>query len=48
MDIHLSKKSIFSDRADNLEDRRVREVRIKVDNPKAVLIVSRVECIIEL
>jgi multidrug resistance efflux pump len=45
---YLSKKSIFSDRADNLEDRRVREVRIKVDNPKAVLIGSRVECIIEL
>lgn len=45
---YLSKKSIFSDRADNLEDRRVREVRIRVDNPKAVLIGSRVECIIEL
>lgn len=45
---YLSKKSIFSDRADNLEDRRVREVHVRVDNPKAVLIGSRVECIISL
>jgi multidrug resistance efflux pump len=45
---YLSKKSIFSDRADNLEDRRVREVRVHVDNPSAVLIGSRVECIIKL
>lgn len=45
---YLSKKSIFSDRADNLEDRRVREVRITIDNPSAVLIGSRVECIIQL
>lgn len=45
---YLSKKSIFSDRADNLEDRRVREVRVKIDNPEAVLIGSRVECIIKL
>lgn len=45
---YLSKKSIFSDRADNLEDRRVREVRVRVDNPSAVLIGSRMECIIKL
>jgi multidrug efflux pump subunit AcrA (membrane-fusion protein) len=45
---YLSKKSIFSDRADNLEDRRVREVHVRVNNPKAVLIGSRVECIILL
>jgi multidrug resistance efflux pump len=45
---YLSKKSIFSDRADNLEDRRVREVHVRVDNPTAVLIGSRVECIISL
>ena len=44
----LSKKSIFSDKADNLEDRRVREVRIKIDKPESVLIGSRVECIIKL
>jgi len=45
---YLSKKSIFSDRADNLEDRRVREVRIQIDRPGAVLIGSRVECVIKL
>ena len=44
----LSKKSIFNDRADNLEDRRVREVHVRIDQPKAVLIGSRVECIISL
>lgn len=45
---YLSKKSIFNDRADNLEDRRVREVRVRIDNPDAVLIGSRVECVISL
>ncbi|MGQ3014544.1 MAG: HlyD family secretion protein [Flavobacteriales bacterium] len=45
---YLSKKSIFSDKADNLEDRRVREVRIQIDKPEAVLIGSRVECVIKL
>jgi len=45
---YLSKKSIFNDRADNLEDRRVREVRVRIDKPEAVLIGSRVECIISL
>lgn len=44
----LSKKSIFNDRADNLEDRRVREVRVRIDQPEAVLIGSRVECRIQL
>ncbi|MFM6945871.1 MAG: HlyD family secretion protein [Flavobacteriales bacterium] len=44
----LSKKSIFNDRADNLEDRRVREVRVRIDEPEAVLIGSRVECVIKL
>jgi len=45
---YLSKKSIFNDRADNLEDRRVREVRVRIDKAEAVLIGSRVECIISL
>jgi multidrug resistance efflux pump len=44
----LSKKSIFNDRADNLEDRRVREVRVRIDQPESVLIGNRVECIISL
>ena len=45
---YLSKKSLFSDKADNLEDRRVREVRVQLDSTKSLLIGSRVECIIEL
>jgi HlyD family secretion protein len=45
---YLSKKSLFSDKADNLEDRRVREVRVELDSTQSLLIGSRVECIIEL
>ncbi|MBC7451907.1 MAG: biotin/lipoyl-binding protein [Cytophagales bacterium] len=45
---YLRKKSLFSDKVDNLEDRRVREVRVQLDSTKHVLIGSRVECIIEL
>jgi HlyD family secretion protein len=42
---YLKKKSLFSDNANNLEDRRVREVRVQLDSDK-VLIGSRVECVI--
>lgn len=45
---YLRKKSLFSDKADNLEDRRVREVRVQLDSMETLLIGSRVECIIEL
>jgi len=45
---YLRKKSLFSDKADNLEDRRVREVRVQLDSTETLLIGSRVECIIEL
>ncbi len=45
---YLKKKSLFSDSPDNLEDRRVREVRIALDNNNSVLIGSRVECVIQL
>lgn len=45
---YLKKKSLFSDRADNLEDRRVREIRVQLDNSTSVLIGSRVECVIAL
>jgi multidrug efflux pump subunit AcrA (membrane-fusion protein) len=43
---YLRRKSLFSDNAANLEDRRVREVRVRIDNPDKVLIGARVECII--
>lgn len=42
----LKKKSIFSDESSNLEDRRVREVRIKVQEGKQLLFNSRVEVIL--
>ncbi len=45
---YLKKKSLFSDRADNLEDRRVREVRVELDDSGKTLIGSRVECVITL
>lgn len=45
---YLKQKSLFSDRADNLEDRRVREVQVQLDDNSKVLIGTRVECVIEL
>jgi HlyD family secretion protein len=45
---YLKKKSLFSDNASNLEDRRVREVRVKISSDDKVLIGSRVECVIDL
>jgi multidrug resistance efflux pump len=45
---YLKKKSLFSDNASNLEDRRVREVRVKINPDATLLIGSRVECVIEL
>ncbi len=44
----LRQKSLFSDSPDNLEDRRVREARVQLDDNGKVLIGSRVECVIEL
>lgn len=43
---YLKKKSLFSDRPDNMEDRRVREVRVLLDDKSKVLIGTRVECVI--
>lgn len=45
---YLRKKSLFSNNAANLEDRRVREVRVLLDDNSKVLIGSRVECVIAL
>lgn len=45
---YLRKKSLFSDGAANMEDRRVREVRVKLDDKSKLLIGSRVECVIIL
>ncbi len=43
---YLKKKSLFSDDSANLEDRRVREVRIRLLNAEKLLLNSRVECVI--
>ncbi|TAE24798.1 MAG: HlyD family efflux transporter periplasmic adaptor subunit [Candidatus Kapaibacterium sp.] len=43
---YLKKKSLFSDEAGALEDRRVREVRVRLSNAGALLLNSRVECVI--
>lgn len=45
---YLRKKSLFSDNAANLEDRRVREVRVQLDDPTKVIIGARVECVIKV
>jgi HlyD family secretion protein len=45
---YLRKKSLFSDGAANMEDRRVREVRVLLDSNTKALIGSRVECVILL
>ncbi len=45
---YLTQKSLFSDSPDNLEDRRVREVRVELKSKDKVLIGSRVECVIEI
>jgi HlyD family secretion protein len=44
----LKKKSIFSDDVANMEDRRVREVRIRLAQGKELLYNARVECVISL
>lgn len=45
---YLRKKSLFSDKPSDLEDRRVREVRVQLDDPSKVLFGARVECIIQV
>lgn len=43
---YLRKKSLFADKVGDLEDRRVREVRVQIDDPSKVLLGARVECVI--
>ena len=44
----MRRKSIFSDEVGDLQDRRVREVRITLDPGTDILFGSRVECVILL
>ncbi len=45
---YLRKKSLFADNSSSLEDRRVREVRVQLDDASKVLLGARVECVIKL
>jgi HlyD family secretion protein len=45
---YLKKKSLFSDEVGALEDRRVREVRVRLVNANNLLLNSRVECVIQV
>lgn len=45
---YLKRKSLFSDSAKNLEDRRIREVHVQLSDASQVLLGSRLECVIEL
>lgn len=44
----LRKKSLFTDQTGEREDRRVREVRIMLDQPEKLLLNARVECVIDI
>jgi HlyD family secretion protein len=44
---YLRKKSLFSENSSNLEDRRVREVRVQIDDASKVILGARVECWID-
>ncbi|HVD98248.1 MAG TPA: efflux RND transporter periplasmic adaptor subunit [Cytophagaceae bacterium] len=43
---YLKKKSLFADVSNDMEDRRVREVRVRLINGEKLLYGSRVECVI--
>jgi multidrug resistance efflux pump len=45
---YLKKKSLFSEKADDQEDRRVREIKISLKDDAGLIINSKVECIIKL
>jgi len=45
---YLKQKSLFTDKAGESEDRRVREARIVLDNADELLYNTRVECVIDI
>jgi hypothetical protein len=45
---YLKKKSLFSQKANDQEDRLVREVRIKLEEDKGLILNSKVESVIKL
>jgi multidrug resistance efflux pump len=45
---YLKKKSLFSEKASDQEDRRVREIKVMLNDNPDILINSKVECVIKL
>jgi multidrug efflux pump subunit AcrA (membrane-fusion protein) len=46
--VFLKKKSLFTDQAGEKEDRRVRTIKMMLDNSSKLLLNSRVECVINI
>lgn len=44
----LKKKSLFTDQSGEKEDRRVRTIKMMLDNPDKLLLNARVECVIDM
>ena len=44
----LKKKSLFTDQSGEKEDRRVRTIKIMLDQPDKLLLNSRVECVVDI
>jgi len=44
----LKKKSLFTQRAGDQEDRLVRELKVSLDNGSSLILNSRVECVINV
>jgi len=44
----MKKKSLFTDQAGEKEDRRVREIKILLDQPAKLLLNARIECVIDI
>lgn len=44
----LKKKSLFTDQSGEKEDRRVRTIKMLLDNPEKLLLNARVECVIDI
>jgi len=44
----LKKKSLFTDQSGEKEDRRVRTIKMSLDQPEKLLLNSRIECVIDI
>lgn len=44
----LKKKSLFTDQSGEKEDRRVRTIKVMLDNPEHLLLNERVECVVDI